>query len=488
MRWFCFFLLAAALASSSVTPAADEKAKALPPIPLLDLKRSNPVDYAKEIEPIFADKCQVCHAGSVLRGKYDMSNYAAVMKGGKRGKAVVPGKSKESNLFLFCAREKTPVMPPEKEEPLTSQEVSLIKLWIDQGAKAPAVAVTVKPKIVLTLPPALVKPVRAVAVKPDGSIVAAGRGNQIHLFDGKTGEFKATLADPSLKTADGKEAKTAHISLVESLVFSPDGKTLASGSFQELTLWDVEKAAPKQRIPGFVDRVTAIAYSPDGKFLATGGGAATEDGEIKLFSADGKPAGEVKNGHSDTVFGIAFSPDNKLLATASADKFIKVWEVPAGKFVKSFEGHTHHVMDVAWSPDGKKLVSGGADNLVKVWDYEKGEKIKDSANGHSKQVTRVWFVNGKKPEVLTVGGDATLRTWTPEGGNGRSYPNAGSDFLYTVSASADGAVVAAGGEDGVVRVYDGAKAALIKAALPPGVEAPEGSTTTKPPEPKKKKN
>jgi len=48
---------------------------------------------------------------------------------------------------------------------------------------------------------------------------------------------------------------------------------------------------------------------------------------------------DIKNGHSDTVYGICFSPDNKMIATASADKFVKVWEVPTGKFVKSFEGH-----------------------------------------------------------------------------------------------------------------------------------------------------
>ena len=486
MRWFFMAFLAVSIGSVAISTAADEKASKLPPLPVIDLKRKTPVDYAKDIEPIFVNKCQVCHAGSVQRGKYDMATYPAVLKGGKRGKAVIPGKSAESNLFLFCSRQKTPIMPPEKEEPLTSPELSLIKLWIDEGAKAPAIAVALKPKIVLTLPPALVKPVRAIAVKPDGSIVAAGRGNQIHLFDGKTGDFKVTIIDPALKTADGKETKSAHISLVESLAFSPDGKTLASGSFQEMTLWDVEKAAPKTRIPGFADRVTAIAYSPDGKLIATGGGAATEDGEVKLFDANGKPAGDIKNGHSDTVFGLAFSPDNKLLATAAADKFIKVWEMPAGKLAKSFEGHTHHVMDVAWSIDGKKLFSGGADNLVKVWDYEKGEKLKD-APGHTKQVTRVWSIGGKKPEFLTAGGDASLRSWTVDGANGRTYPSAGSDFLYTVSASTDGGIVAAGGEDGVVRVYDGVKGTLIKAALPPGEQAPEGSDATKKIEPKKKK-
>src|SRR5439155_26881154 len=149
-----------------------------------------------------------------------------------------------------------------------------------------------------------------------------------------------TLVDPNVKTADGKAVPAAHLSLVESLAFAPDGKTLASGSYQEVKLWDPESGALKQTIPGFVAQVVALAYSPDGKYLATGGGAPTEDGEVKILAATGKPVLDLKAPHSDTVFGVSFSPDLTKLATCGADKFVKVWEVPSGKFLKSFEGHT----------------------------------------------------------------------------------------------------------------------------------------------------
>src|SRR5205085_3792921 len=142
------------------------------------------------------------------------------------------------------------------------------------------------------------------------------------------------------------------------------------------------------------------AFSPDGKLLATGGGAATEDGEIKLIEVPtGKVVTDVKNGHSDTVFGVCFSPDGKMIATCGADKFVKVFEVPAGKFVKAFEGHTHHVLDIGWKSDGKLLASAGADNAIKVWDFDKGEQTR-TINGHAKQVTRLVFV-GKTPMIAT---------------------------------------------------------------------------------------
>lgn len=468
-------------------PKKDDKKNLYPPIPVTDLKRKEPVEYGKDIEPIFEKKCMVCHSGTELRGKYDMSTYEKVMKGGKRGaKIIVPGKSADSFLFLSCARLTQPMMPPKSDEPLDSTELTLIKLWIDEGAKGPTSA-KVKEKIVVNLPPALVKPVRAVAVAPDGKTVAASRGNQVHLFALKTvpavkkGEkdkqewaFARSLLDPDLKAPDGRPARAAHISLVESMAFSPDGKTLATGSFQEVTLWDVAGAAPKQRIAGFADRVCAIAFAADGKRFATGGGAPTEDGEIRVYdTATAKLVTEIKAGHSDTVFGAAFSPDGKLLATGGADKFVKVFELPAeagqpAKFVKSFEGHTHHVMGVGWTPDGKKLASCGADNFVKVWDYEKGEKVRDM-QGHQKQVTALTFV-GKTSQFVTGSGDASVRMWNADnGGNVRSFAGA-ADFVYAVSASPDGEVVASGCEDGVVRVYNGKNGALLKAALPPEAE------------------
>lgn len=471
MRYLLPFVLAAAAVagvSSGVATTQEKKdAKDLPPIPTTELKISEPIEYSKHIEPIFENRCTVCHSGSIVEGKFDMSSYAGVMKGGKRGTAVVPGKSADSNLFLFCTRQKKPIMPPKSEEPCTPQEVTLIKAWIDQGAKAPTMA-RVKKKIVVSLPPAQVRPVRAVAVSPDGKVVAAARGNQVHLYDGKKGDHLKTLVDPQLKTADGKEAKAAHISLVESMAFSPDGKTLATGSFQELTLWDAEKGTVKERVTGFADRVTAIAYSPDGTKFATAGGPPAEDGEIKVFGAAGKQEADIRNGHSDTVYAVAFSPDGKLLATGAADKFVKVFELPSGKLAKSFEGHTHHVMGVGWTPDGKKVASCAADNFVKVWDYEKGEKLRDMP-GHTKQVTALAFV-GKTPQFLTASGDATVRMWNADnGGNVRSFPGA-ADYVYCVAASADGAVVAAGCEDGVVRIYNGQSGALVKAALPPDAE------------------
>lgn len=458
------------------------------PIEVIKIERKDPILYEKDIHPIFKAKCTVCHSGALKEGKLDLESYEGLMKGGKRGLSVKPGKPDESLLVITAGRTGAPKMPPPKEvtqKPFTPEELEILKLWVEQGAKAPTTIIE-RPKPIVNLPPSAVKPVKALAVSPDKSAVAASRGNQIHIYDASSGAFIRTLLDPSIVTPDKKPVEAAHLSLVESLAFSPDGKLLASGSYQEVTLWDVQTGAVKQKISGlvenaekqkvpvFADRVVTLAFSNNGKLLATGGGAPTEDGEIKIFDvATGKQMVDIKNGHSDTVFGVSFSPDDTKLATCGADKFVKVFEVADGKFVKSFEGHTHHVLDVGWKADGKLLASCSADNSIKIWDFEKGEQVRTIQNAHAKQITRLLFV-GKSPIFITCGADNTVKRWNVDnGGNaGPNFPPA-NDSLYGVGTSADGAVVAAGGEEGIVRLYNGTNGQLIKQLLPPGEAPPE---------------
>ncbi|MBM4070040.1 MAG: NB-ARC domain protein [Planctomycetes bacterium] len=470
MRLF-LILSVGILMSAPAAVLAQEKSKKIEPIKVVALNRKDPVTYEKDVEPIFLKKCTTCHSGSVKEGRLDMGSYEGLVKGGKRGTPIVPGKSDTSLLYKSAGRSAKPFMPPKGEEPLSPEELAIIKLWIDQGAKAPT-TVRVRPKIIVGLPPANVHPVRALTVSPDKSMVAAGRGNQIHVYDAGSGKFIRSLVDPGLKMGDGKPVQAAHMSIVSAMAFSPDSKYLVSGSFQEVSFWDVKTGMLRHKITGFAHDVVALAFSPDGKLLASGGGAPTEDGEIKIFEAPTwKLIGDIKNGHSDTVYGLSFSPDSKKIATCSADKFIKVFEVPSGKFIKSFEGHTHHVLDVGWQNDGKLLASAGADSTVKVWDYEKGEQAR-TINAHQKQVTRLLYI-GKTSQFVTCSGDQQIKFFeATNGGNIRNF-GGNNDYIYAVGVSPDGAVVVAGGQEGIVRVYNGANGQLVRSLLPPGVQPPE---------------
>jgi WD40 repeat protein len=446
------FALTLSLVFASTGFAQNKAPAPVPPIQVVKLDHKDAVQFDKEIVPILVKKCQVCHSGANKESQFDISTPELLMKGGKRGRPIVPGKSAESLLVLLAGKTKKPFMPPKDEEPLTPQELALLKLWIDQGAKM-ATIVREKPKIVVASLPASVHPVRAIAFRPDKPQVAAGRGNQVTIYDAATGALVRTLSAEGLLAA------------VDSLAFSPNGKLVAAGTFQEVILWDADSGKLVRRLTGFADRVMALAFSPNSEWLATGGGAPTEDGEIKVFAvATGNLVVDIKNGHSDTVFGVAFSPDGAKLATCAADKFIKVFHLPDGKFLKSFEGHTHHVLDVAWKFDGKLLASAGADNVIKVWDYEKGEQVRTFGQS-SKQITRLVF-KGKTSDIVTCNGDQTVNFWNVDSGGAGMTIGGSNDFLYAVGISADGKFVAAGGEEGIVRLYNGANGQLIKALDP----------------------
>ncbi len=116
-----------------------------------------------------------------------------------------------------------------------------------------------------------------------------------------------------------------HTSSVSSVAFSPDGKTLASGSTWEIRLWDVETGQVKHTLTEHSDRVYSVAFSPDGKTLASG----SWDNTVRLWDVE---TGQVKitlTGHSDNVWSVAFSPDGNTLASGGGDGTVLLWDTSA---------------------------------------------------------------------------------------------------------------------------------------------------------------
>src|SRR4029079_8818500 len=132
------FLLAALILAFASSAFAQEKGKNEPmPLAVVELKRTDPVSYDKDIEPLFYKKCTVCHSGKELKGKLDLSSYESLIKGGQRGPTIIPAKGNESLIYKVVHREMKPFMPPKGEDPVTPEELALIKLLIHQSAKAP---------------------------------------------------------------------------------------------------------------------------------------------------------------------------------------------------------------------------------------------------------------------------------------------------------------------------------------------------------------
>jgi WD40 repeat protein len=292
------------------------------------------------------------------------------------------------------------------------------------------------------------KPVLAIAFSPDGSTVAtAGEDGLVHTWAADTGA--------PLETMRG------HQGAVSALAFAGDDALVSGGADGAALCWDLRPAWEMARAIGagdgaspFLDRVNALDFSPDGRLLATGGGVPSREGEIILWDVGSEAqVRRFDRVHSDTVFSLHFSPDGKRLATSAADRFVKIVDATDGKVLKQFEGHTGHVLAVGWRRDGRSVASGSADNAIKVWDVDAGSQRK-TIQGFDKEVTSVQFL-GDTDQVLATAGDGKVRLVKAEGGEVRSFSGT-AGFEYSAAATRDGAVIIAGGEDGVLRVWDGA--------------------------------
>ena len=209
--------------------------------------------------------------------------------------------------------------------------------------------------------------VNSVDFSPDGTLLASGSdGATVKLWDVETHENITTLE---------------HWGDITSVAFSPDGKMLASGSSrQTVKLWDVETKLNIATLEGHRGNVitetarrfyvhgggsvNSVVFSPDGTLLASGSG----DRTVKLWNVETKLNIATLEGHADDVKSVDFSPDGKTLASRSSDGSVKLWDVETKLNITILEGYTGNVLSVAFSPNGKTLASGTDGGSVELWD------------------------------------------------------------------------------------------------------------------------
>ncbi|ORY24943.1 hypothetical protein BCR33DRAFT_860029 [Rhizoclosmatium globosum] len=295
--------------------------------------------------------------------------------------------------------------------------------------------------------------VNSVAFSPDAKTVISGSSDNTVKFvalspDAKTaisGSCDNTVKLWSVETGKCIKTLVGHSSPVLSVAFSPDSKTVVSGSGDKtIKLWSVETGECMKTLLGHSSFVTLVAFSPDSNTVVFG----SSDNTVKLWSVETEEC--VKNivGHSSSV---AFSPDSKTVVSGSSDNTVKLWSVETGKCIKTLVGHSSSVTSVAFSPDSKTVVSGSGDKTVKLWSVETGECIKTLV-GHSSFVRSVAF----SPDSNTVvfgSNDNRVKLWSVKTEEGATTLDSHSDYITSVAFSPDSKTVVSGSGDKTVKFW-----------------------------------
>jgi WD40 repeat protein len=337
----------------------------------------------------------------------------------------------------------------------------------------------------------------AVAFSADGKrLVAGGWDSAVHVWDAATGKELAA------------SQPVGHTAWVHTVAFLPDRKTLVSMAADgSIIVWDTALRKPLRQGDASGTRAWCLAVSPDGKTLAVGchnktvqlWDAATlkvvrtfqADGSVRglAFSPDGRRLAAVSgdepdmrsaalvqgqgagvwdvtagqrllhlDGHEGTVKTVAFSPDGKTIATGGADYTTRLWDAATGKELRKFGGPTTPVESVVFSPDGKLLAAAARGGTTRVWRLAADDPPMSVGTGQTSHLWGVAFsADGRLLVTATRGPGAVnsaLRLWDVATGKERLRLVGNQDTAKGLCFSADGRVLASGGGDGTVLLWD----------------------------------
>jgi WD40 repeat protein/mono/diheme cytochrome c family protein len=462
MRVACCFLVATWLVSPAAWAAEPPGQRPGEP---------DQVSYYRDIRRILQQNCQGCHQPAKAGGSFVMTAHANLLEKGESGEpGIVPGKPEASKIFTQITPQngKKPAMPRGKD-PLTDFEIGLIKKWIAQGAKddtPPSARIVIDadhPPVYAAAPV-----ITALDYAPDGSVLAVAGYHEVLLHKPDGSGLVGRLIGLSER--------------VQSVAFSPDGKSLAvTGGdpcrFGEVQIWDVAKKSLKLSIPITYDTVYGASWSPDGSKIAFG----CADNTVRAIDAKTGKQVLFQGAHNDWVLDTTFSTDGSHLVSVSRDMSMKLTEVATQRFVDNITSITPGalkggLMSVARHPKKDELLIGGSDGEAKIYKMYRDKKrvIGDDFNRLRVFETmpgRIFKAryNGDGTRVVissSFEGHGEVRVYQADNGKLIARLEGERGPVYAVAFRPDGKQIASAGFDGLVRLNDAQTGKLLKEFLP----------------------
>lgn len=404
------------------------------------------VSFTGEIAPLLAARCLSCHGARVAKGRVDLENYSAILRGGKDGKIIVRGDPESSSLYRSVADG----LMPEQGDLLSDEEISLIGKWIelgaplDAGVDPQASLVSILPRRPQPQPPRTYRtpiPVTALSFSLDGEFLASSGYHEVLLWRVSDGGLVRRIEDLPQRSYG--------------IDFSPDGESfvVASGTpggVGEVTHFRLQDGAVIRRFLRSSQPIYAARLSPDGERLATGGA----DRIIRVYQvADGRELFRIGD-HFDAVMEVAWSPDGRLLASASLDKNAKVFDMATGfqvsVYQKSFESKfAGRILSVDFTPDNQQVVSCGDDENVRLWKASDAELVRAIKNFDGSVLRVISLDDGN---VVSSSADRAVRLHRLADGKELRVLARHRDWVYALAVHEKSGRVASGSYDGEIRI------------------------------------
>ena len=458
------------------------------------------VSYYQDIRPILQANCQGCHQPAKVKGGYVMTDFKKLVEGGdSEGAAIVPKHPDKSLLFKMITPQDGEIMMPKGKPPLAEKEIALIRTWIQESAEDDTPA-DVKPHYDLEHPPIYSRPpvISSLDFSPDGKLLAVSGFHEVLLYESQGYTLAARLIGLSER--------------IQALQFSPDGKLLAVAGGDparqgEIQIWEV--ANRKLIISAAIgyDTLYGVSWSPDSKRVAFG----CADNTVRTIEAStGKQVMQMGS-HNDWVMSTAFSLKGDHVISGGRDMTVKLTEIAEQRFVDNVTSITPGalkggVMALSTHPKFEEFVAGGSDGLPKVYRFFRevkreigddaqliaelfptsgrvfsvrfntdgtriaygggldraGELVVCSYNYTNEVSKEVRAVMGKVPGNRKPEERKQLADYKAQGIHEIARVGIPQSEIYSVAFSPDSQRIAAGGSDGMVRLFNATNGAVIK--------------------------